>query len=244
VRADAELEVAVGQRMRWSASPPVVPRRTGPARMHLVQAAGGPLGGDDLTLSIRLAEYTELTVATAGATIAQSGRPGTGPARWTVRAELGVGARLCWAPEPTVVCDGAELHAELRFELAEGAAALVREEVRLGRHGQLGGRYRGALIMDYGGVPLLRHTTVLDGADAGLVGPAGTGGHRTVGTVLGAGAEPALDAVSVGEDAGIRWARHKLAGPGWLLVAVGSDAAAMSRLLDDASSGCLVPARP
>jgi urease accessory protein len=218
--------------MRFSTTPPVVVRRTGPARIHLVQAAGGPLGGDELELRIRLAADTELTVETAGATVAQPGRAGSGPARWTVHAEVGPRARLYWRPLPTVVCDGAELHTAVHLELAAGAGAVVREVVLLGRYGQLGGRYRGALRVDHDGVALLRHTTTLDGRDAGLTGPGGTGGHRVVGTVLGAGALPAPDTPPYGERLGLRWARGELAGPGWLLLAVGPDAATMSALLD------------
>jgi urease accessory protein len=228
VRACAELVVSAGldihalQRMRWTTSPPVVLRRTGPARVHLVAAAGGPLGGDELELRIRVGEGAELTVGSAGATVAQPGRPGGGPSRWTVVADLAPGATLRWAPEPTVVCDGAELHASMRVRVAEGARALVREEVWLGRHGQLGGRFRGALAVDHAGQALLRHTTVLDGADPGLCGPAGTDGGRVVTTLVGAGDEPAPDGPATGEREDVRWARHQLAGPGWLLVSVGS----------------------
>jgi urease accessory protein len=232
VRARAHLEVGRGGRIRWSAAPPVVLRRTGADRVHLVQAAGGPLGGDELELRIALAEGTTLTVESSGATVAQPGRPGSGPAHWTVRAELAEGARLRWTPRPTVVCDGARLHARLRVELAEGSGALLREEVRLGRHGQLGGHYRGELSVDQAGEPLLRHTTLLDGTDPGLVGPAGTGGQRVAGTLLGAGTEPEPETGPVGEQLGTRWGRSRLAGPGWLLLAVGPDAAGMSALLD------------
>ncbi|MDT7644521.1 MAG: hypothetical protein QOC75_1521, partial [Pseudonocardiales bacterium] len=77
-------------------------------------------------------------------------------------------------------------------------------------------------------------------------------GQRLVGTVLGAGtavsAASALPGAAsglpggplaaalasgppVGECAGLRWARHELAGPGWLLVAVGTDPVALSRVL-------------
>ena len=237
MRALAELEVTEGQRMRWSATPPVVLRRTGPARMHVVQAAGGPLGDDELELRIRLAADTELTVGSAGATVAQPGRPGSGPARWTIRAQLAPGARLRWLPQPTVVCDGATLHTQMRFELALGSAALVREEVGLGRYGQLGGRYRGVLAVDFGGAALLRHTTVLDGADRGLSGPGGSGGARVIGTLFGAGAQAAPSSASTGEQPGLRWARQQLAGPGWLLLAAGKDAAVVSTLLDGAAAG-------
>ncbi|HEY9414751.1 MAG TPA: urease accessory protein UreD, partial [Pseudonocardia sp.] len=154
----------------------------------------------------------------------QPGRPGSGPGRWTVLAELAAGATLRWAPEPTVVCDDAELHASMRVQMADGARAWVREEVWLGRHGQRGGRFRGALAVDHAGRALLRHTTVLDGTDPGLCGPGGTSGGRVVTTLLGAGGEPVPDGPATGERADLRWARHQLAGPGWLMVAVGSAA--------------------
>ncbi|GAA5166402.1 hypothetical protein GCM10023321_57470 [Pseudonocardia eucalypti] len=233
MKALAELDVEPGQRIRWRTRPPVVVRRTGPARVHLVQAAGGPLGGDELELRLRLAEGTELTVGSAGATVAQPSRSDdAGPARWTVTAELAEGARLRWWPEPTVVCDRARLHTEFRLAVAEGAAALVREEVRLGRYGQAGGAYRGALTADHAGAPLLRHTTVLDGADPALTGPGGTSGARHVVTVLGVGAVtgPAGDTPASGERPGLRWACHRLAGPGWLLVGIGADGAALAEV--------------
>ena len=231
MKASAELDVAADDArisMRWTTSPPVVLRRTGPARVHLVAAAGGPLGGDELELRIRVGEGAELTVGSAGATVSQPGRPGSGPASWSVFAELAPGATLRWTPEPTVVCDGAELHASMRVQVAEGARALVREEVWLGRHGQLGGRFRGLLAVDHAGLPLLRHTTVLDGADPAMCGPGGTAGGRVVTTLLGAGDEPVPGGPAVGERADLRWARHQLAGSGWLLVAVGEPASTPS----------------
>ncbi|HEY4008364.1 MAG TPA: urease accessory protein UreD [Pseudonocardia sp.] len=222
MRAAAELEVAAGQRIRWRCTPPMVLRRTGPDRVHLVQAAGGPLGGDEIELRVRLAEGACLTVATAGATVAQPGvAPDSPAARVTVRAVVAEGAHLCWWPEPTVVCDGARLHTDFGLHLADGASALVREEVRLGRFGQLGGSYRGGLSADYAGEALLRHTTVLDGADPGLAGPAGTAGGQVVATVLGAGLACPHAAPMVGESTGLCWAWQDLAGPGWLLMSVG-----------------------
>lgn len=228
MRARAELEVSAGpgpgsaQRMRWTTSPPVVLRRTGPMRVHLVAAAGGPLGGDELELRIHVREGAELTVGSAGATVSQPGRPGSGPAGWSVSADLEPGATLRWTPEPTVVCDGAELHASMRVTVAEGARALVREEVWLGRHGQAGGRFRGAIAVDHNGRALLRHTTVLDGADPGLCGPGGTAGGRVVTTLFGVGEEPVPEGPARGEREHLRWALHRLGGAGWLLVSVGS----------------------
>jgi urease accessory protein len=97
---------------------------------------------------------------------------------------VGAGGSLDWAPEPTVVTDGADYRTSLRIELGACARATVREVVVLGRHGGVGGRYRGRLDVSVDGNPLLAHTTSLDGADPALCGPGGTAGARAVGTLV------------------------------------------------------------
>jgi urease accessory protein len=234
VRACAELTVDPGPeaaRLRWRCAPPVVVCPTGPHRVHLVQAAGGPLGGDDLALDVDLRAGSSLQLRSVAAMVVQAGHP-PAAARWTVAATLAAGAVLDWRPEPTVVCDGAELHSSMTVALQRGARAMLREVVVLGRAGQRGGRCRGALTVDYDGVPLLAHTLLLDGADPALAGPAGTGGARVVGmlTVVGAGTGgPPQDA---GEQPGLRWACSALDGPGWLLLALGDRVTDVTRLLD------------
>jgi urease accessory protein len=101
----------------------------------------------------------------------------------------------------------------------------------------------GGLEVVVDGVPLLVHTTVLDGADPGLCGPAGTAGARAVGTLVCAGADPALgsaalgavagSAPTAGEAPGVRWAWSALDGPGAVLTAVGAPAA-VTAVLDAA----------
>src|SRR5439155_4083097 len=93
-----------------------------------------------------------------------------------------------------------------RIALAAGAGAVIREVVVLGRHGGAGGRYRGRLDVAVEGVPLLAHTTLLDGADPALCGPGGTAGGQAVGTLVlvdphdaaGAGARVTASADPVG----------------------------------------------
>jgi urease accessory protein len=220
--------------VRWAHEWPVVLRQTGPERVHLVHAAGGPLGGDELGLEVDVGEGARLAVHSAGATLVQ---PGAGtaagiPARWTVTARVGPEAVLHWAPEPTVVTDHAALNSVLRLELAAGAAATVREVVVLGRHGQRGGRHAGALEVVVDGLPLLVHTTVLDGADPALCGAAGTAGARAVGTLVRAGAGTAHE-LEAGEAADVRWAWTPLEGPGAVLLAVGTPSA-VAAVLDAA----------
>jgi urease accessory protein len=236
VRARAELAVELGPdagRLRWRCAPPVVLRQTGPNQVHLVQAAGGPLGGDDLALDVCLGAGSQLQLRSAAAMVVQTGRPAA-PARWTVAAALAEGSVLDWRPEPTVVCDGAELHSRVTVALQRSARAILRDEVVLGRAGQRGGRYHGELTVELDGAPLLAHTLLLDGADPVLAGPAGTGGARVVGmlAVVGLGIDrPPPDA---GEKPGLRWAGSALDGPGWLLLALGDRITDVSWLLDQA----------
>jgi urease accessory protein len=204
-------------RIRWSHAWPVVLRPTGAEQVHLVHGAGGPLGGDVLSLDVRIGDGAALRVRSAGATLVQPGRGGE-PARWDTTVTVGRGGWLDWAPEPVIVCDGAAFDTSLAVDLTRGGAAILREIVVLGRHRCVGGRYRGRLAVTVDGVPLLAHTTVLDGGDPALCGPGGTAGARAVGTLLLAGR---TGSVGAGEEPGVRWAWSELDGPGAILMAVG-----------------------
>ena len=234
-RAKVTFEAGSGPaRLWWRSAAPVVLRPTGPHRVHLVQAAGGPLGGDDLALEINLGVGSHLQLCSAAATVVQAAHSPVA-ALWTTAATLATGAVLDWRPEPTVVCDGAELHSRLTVALQRGACAVLREVVVLGRADQRGGRFHGELTVEYDGVPLLAHTLLLDGTDPVLAGPAGTGGARVVGmlTVVGEGSGgPPLGA---GEDPALRWTCSALDGPGWFLLALGDRPQVVAALLDQAA---------
>jgi urease accessory protein len=218
----ARLEVRDG-RVTWSSRPPVVLRRTGASRVHVVQVGGGPLGGDALALDVVVGAGQHLELCSAAATVVQPGCTPGAAATFVVTASVESGATLVWRPEPTVVTDGAVWEPRLRLRLAEGAAASVVEQVVLGRAGQRGGRVASTLDVRVGDRPLLVTTTHLDGADPALTGPGGTAGARSVGTLLTAGATggPGTDE-DAGEDGDAVWARTPLAGPGTLLTALGT----------------------
>lgn len=230
MKARAELRVDASG-LRWRSATPIVLRPTGEHRIHLVQAAGGPLGGDDLALDIRLGAGCGVQLRSAAATVVQAGRS-PGPARWAVTASVAQRAVLDWQPEPTVVCDGAQLYSRITVALQRGARAVLREVVVLGRAGQRGGRFTGELTVDLDGAPLLAHTVPLDGTDPVLGGPAGTGGARVIGmlAVVGEGiGNPPQDA---GEEPGLRWACTPLDGPGHLVLALADRVTPAARLLD------------
>jgi urease accessory protein len=233
VRAAATLDVGAGE-LRWRDAPPVVLRPTGGAGVHLVQAAGGPLGGDDLRLSVQLRKDSELRLSSAGASVVL---PGSGdhsgqPARWRVELAAAAGAAVRWTPEPTVVCAGASYHGSVRARLHPDSTMILRELVVLGRSGEVGGRCRTELAVTIGDRPLVRHESVLDGADAELSGPAGTGGHRVLGTLLVAGRDtpPAAECAEIGAE--LSWAMLPLDGPGYLVLALGASVTTVAAALD------------
>jgi urease accessory protein len=162
-----------------------------------------------------------LAVHSAAATVVQPGRDPGSVASFDVEAVLAEGAVLDWRPEPTVVCDGAVWEPSVRLDLAEGARARVVEQLVLGRSGQAGGRCASTTRATVGAAPVLASTTLIDGADAALTGIGGTGGARSVGSVLVVG-EPAPEAEEARDDGDVVWARTPLDGPGSLVTAIGT----------------------
>ena len=213
-------------RVHWLDAPPVVLRPIGRDRLHLLHAAGGPLGGDRLALTGTVGADCALDVGSAGATVVQ---PGTGGwADWAVRLDVAAGATVRWAPQPTVVCAGADFRTGLHATVHPGGTLHVREVVVLGRIGERGGRCSATLSVTVGDRPLVVHENLLDGADPALSGPAGSGGYRVQGTVLVAGHGTKPPAERAGRD----WAVLPLEGPGFLIVAVGDRVTDVTGRLD------------
>jgi len=138
-------------------------RRTGPATVHLVATAFGPLGGDDAEISLVVDEGAFLSVRSVAAAIALPARSDTAPSRQRIAAT--VGGTLDLGLEPTVVAARAHHLAELTAELGPGGVLTATEQVLLGRTGEDPGRWTGTVRIVRDGLPLL-HTTVGLGPDA------------------------------------------------------------------------------
>ena len=132
-------------------------RRTGPATVHLVATAFGPLGGDDAEISLVVEEGARLTVRSVAAAIALPARGNSAQSSQRIRAT--VGGTLDLGLEPTVVAARAHHLAELTAELGPGGVLTATEQVLLGRTGEDPGRWTGTVRVVREGVPLL-HTTV------------------------------------------------------------------------------------
>jgi urease accessory protein len=132
-------------------------RRTGPASVHLVATAFGPLGGDDAEVRLVVEEGATLAVRTVAAAVALPARDGDRPSAQRVSAE--VAGVLDLRPEPTVVAVRAHHRAELTAALGPGAVLTATEQVLLGRTGEEPGRWTGTTRVVVAGRPLV-HTTV------------------------------------------------------------------------------------
>lgn len=148
--------------------------RLAAGEVHLLGTAGGPLGGDDLTLRVRVLAGTDVTVRSVAATVAL---PGDGtPSRQRFEVVVEEGARLVWLPEPLVAAAGCDHHVRADVDLAADADLVWLDEVVLGRSGEPAGRLSTTLRVVRQGVPLVHHT--LSTSAEGWTGPSVTAGAK------------------------------------------------------------------
>lgn len=203
------------------------------ARVMLVGAMSGPLGGDRFTVEAEVRQGARLRVGSAAATIALPGQT-KGEAHYDVRLTVADGAELHWLPEQLISTGGSDLNVTTRVDLATTSRFVLREEQVLGRVGEEPGRLCSRLVLRVAG------RTVLDqelscGPDApgGWDGPAVLAGHRAVGQLLVARPEFATRPVQARRltDTAVL---VPLAGPAALVSAVAPDALRLRRVLDEA----------
>lgn len=195
--ASASALVHPGGRLATTTSqPPLTLRRVhsddaAVCALCLVGSAAGPLAGDDLSLTIDVADGARASLHATGASIAQ-GRS-SAASHVHLAASVGTDASLHAEPGALIVCEGSRVAASVALDLAATASIEWHETVVLGRHGDAG---PGAATLDWNvrraGRPLLRQR--IDLRDAGrrewLVA-----GHRVLSSVLLAG--PSVEARTV-----------------------------------------------
>ncbi len=229
------MEVDSGGRSRLTglrSEGPLVLRPTTASEVHLVGGAGGPLGGDVLTLEIVVGPGAELTMRTVAAAVVL---PGPAPSVVEIEVRVGEGGMLRWLPEPTVATSGCDHRCRARVVLDAGARLVWREELIGGRHGEEGGSVSSRLSVDLGGRPLLRHQVDIGPAHPAWTSPAVGGGARCTGSLLvvdpGWAGSPPGPVVLDGAAAVL-----PLAGPAVQVTALAADALSLRRLLDAGES--------
>ncbi|WP_189184641.1 urease accessory protein UreD [Streptomyces albiflavescens] len=203
------------------------------ARVLLVGAMSGPLGGDHFTVETEVGEGARLHVGSAAATIALPGQ-NKGEAHYGVRLHVADGGELRWLPEQLISAGGSDLYVSSRIELDEGARLVFREEQVLGRVGEEPGRLTSRLAVRLGGRPLLDQELACGpGAPGGWDGPAVLAGLRALGQLVVVRPEFETElpqARLLGEYAALT----PLAGPAVLVTALASDGLRLRRVLDEA----------
>ncbi len=203
------------------------------ARVMLVGAMSGPLGGDHFTVEAEVAEGARLRVGSAAATIALPGQA-KGEARYDVRLTVVDGAELHWLPEQLISAQGSELYVTTRADVAATGRLVLREEQVLGRAAEQPGRLTSRLTVCVAGRTVLDQELACGpGAPAGWDGPAVLAGHRALGQLVVVRPEFAVEPVAarvLGDGAVV----VPLAGPAVLVSAVAPDALRLRRVLDEA----------
>ncbi|MFG1991323.1 urease accessory protein UreD [Actinoplanes sp. NPDC048988] len=204
---------------------PLLVRRTGPGRVHLVGGAAGPLRGDDLRLEIAVGSGATLEIRSVAAQLALPGRSHLPTSRYEVQARVAEGGELRWLPEPLIAAAGCDHVTVTRVEVADGGRLLWRDDLVCGRHGEDPGDVRTETTVRYAGRTLYRHDLSVGPSAPGWSGAAVLGGGRAIGTVVTTTvADPAL----LGGEAVLM----PLAGPGMLATAVGRDIRQVRAALD------------
>jgi len=203
------------------------------ARVILVGAMSGPLGGDHFAVEADVERGARLRVGSAAATIALPGQA-KGDARYDVRLTVADGGELHWLPEQLISVHGSDLYVTTRVDLAASARLVLREEQVLGRVGEEPGRLTSRLAVRVGGRTVLDQELACGpGAPGGWDGPAVLGGHRAVGQLVVVRPEFEQEPVAarmLGEGAALL----PLAGPAVLVSAVAADGLRLRRVLDEA----------
>jgi urease accessory protein len=232
MRADARLVAeyrdgrTVLRELRSMSPLTLVPkRRSGDAIVHLVNSATAPLGGDELTLTVRVGAGARLRLSGVAATLALPGHR-AGGSRSTVVIEVECGGQFEYLPEPTVVTSRARHTAELFATLADDVRFRTREVLVLGRVGERAGQLRSTQRVLRGGTPVLHQTLDVGSLD---VSAAHLAGRRVLATELRVGGEAV-------EPAGADWwSLTPLPAGGALVTTLAPDAVTAQRALDRVS---------
>lgn len=151
------------------------------ARVSLTAGAAGPIGGDQLDLTIQVGAGSTLVLSQISSTLLLPSHD-RATSSTTTHVTVEAGATLIWLPEPIIAAHGCDHIGTTNITLGAGARLLVREELLLGRHGEPSGRLRQRLRVTAESRPVYHQDLQL--GDATSQTPAVAGHYRAVGSVL------------------------------------------------------------
>ncbi len=208
---------------------PLTQRAHGIARVALAAGTAGPLGGDDYSLDITVGAGSTLFLQEVSAMLIL---PGLGGHRshMSVTVTVEEGATFVWWSEPIIAAHRCNHQHDVRVELAPDARMVLREELLLGRHGEMPGDFASRLRITRDGAALYDQQLTFGPCATGWDGAAVLDNARAVGSVLAVDpvwAETPLIAQPFHKNAALT----PLAGPGVAIGAVAPDSLELRRLL-------------
>jgi urease accessory protein len=115
----------------WHLLPPIYLDQTGSAHTLLLNPSGGLVGGDHLSLDIRLRPKAHVIISTPGATRVYRSLSETSVQ--VARIAVGTGGVLEWVPELTIPFAGSRFRQVIHVTLARGATAFLWDAMASGR---------------------------------------------------------------------------------------------------------------
>jgi urease accessory protein len=151
----------------------------GRCELRLIGTAAGPLGTDDLSMSLQLRAGARATLRATGASLAQGGGDGGHRAAMlSIGADLADGADLIADPGALIICQGSRVDIRVELALGRGATVEWRELIVLGRIGEPAGAATLRWDVTRLGRPVLRQ--LVDLADPALTAWPGLTAHCRV----------------------------------------------------------------
>ncbi len=115
----------------WHLLPPIYLDETGTAYTLLLNPSGGLVGGDCLSICMKLDKDAHVLISTPSANRVYRSESEISVQEADIR--LGPGAILEWVPEPTIPFAGSRFRQAIRVQLAPGATVMLWDAIASGR---------------------------------------------------------------------------------------------------------------
>lgn len=120
----------------WHLFPPVYLDETGSAYTLLLNPSGGLVGGDRLSIDMRLSPQAHVIISTPSANRVYRSPSKTLPSVQTIRISVEAGAIVEWVPEHTIPFAGSRFRQAIQISLAAGATVVLWDALASGRVAQ------------------------------------------------------------------------------------------------------------
>lgn len=211
------------------ADEPLTRARHDVARVALTAGTAGPLGGDHYQLDVHVGAGSTLVLTEVSHMLVLPGIGGA-QSRMNVRITVDEDATFVWWAEPIIAAHRCHHRHDVRIALSRSARMILREEMLLGRHGEVPGDFSSRLRITSDGLPIYDQDLSFGPLAEGCDGAAVLGGNGAAGSILAVDPDWSagdLTARPYHRDAAIT----PLAGPGVAIGAVATDSLALRRLL-------------